>query len=414
MRILIETSCRGVVGGLETYLQVLIPALLERGHHVALVFDFPNTSEASVDPPQAKLQCWLSGDLRKDPSLWEELARWRPDIVYSHGLESVDVERALQQKYPVVYFAHSYRGTCATGRKCHAFPGVHACNRSFGPACLALHYPRRCGGLSPIGAWKAYSSQNAFHSLLARYRAVLVASRHMQAELARNGVSPDRLHLTPLPVAEAELYSSKPTPKSPQGKLLFIGRLLDVKGVDRLIEAVPKAAAQLARSLSLTIAGEGSEKEKLEALACRLGVAAEFTGWVNATRRQTLMREADLVAVPSLWPEPFGLVGIEAGCLGVPAVGYALGGITDWLIPGQTGELAPGDPPTVDGLASSIVRALSDPKHYQSLCIGAWEHARQFSLNRHIGQLERIFEAVQAPSRSSVALSQSVPVVNHP
>src|SRR6202034_271377 len=97
-----------------------------------------------------------------------------------------------------------------------------------------------------------------------------------------------------------------------------------------------------------------------------------------------LMRQADLVAVPSLWPEPFGLVGIEAGCFGVPAVGFAVGGIPDWLIPGQTGELAPADPPTVEGLAEAIVRALEDPAHYQKLCSGAWEMAKRFSLERHL------------------------------
>ena len=413
MRILIETSCRGVIGGLETYLQVLIPALLERGHEMALIYDFPSQSQATVDPPQAKLPNWPSAGLLKDSGAWDELARWMPDIVYSHGLESIEVERALQQKYAAVYFAHSYRGTCATGRKCHAFPGVVACNRALGPACLALHYPRRCGGLSPIVAWKAYSSQMAFHSLLPGYRAVLVASRHMEGELARNGVSRDKVHLTPLPAGEAA-HPRTPAPKSVQGKLLFIGRLLDVKGVHCLIEAIPKAAAKLSRPLTLTIAGEGSDRGRLEDLARRLGVAAEFTGWVDTARRQTLMLEADLVAVPSLWPEPFGLVGIEAGCLGVPAVGYALGGIPDWLIPGRTGELAPGEPPTVDGLANAIVRALSDPRHYQDLRIGAWQHARQFNLDRHIGQLEQIFAAVQTPSRSSDELQHSVPTVNHP
>ena len=44
--------------------------------------------------------------------------------------------------------------------------------------------------------------------------------------------------------------------------------------------------------------------------------------------------------MPSVWPEPFGLVGIEAGCVGLPAAGFGVGGIPDWLRPGETGELA--------------------------------------------------------------------------
>ena len=103
----------------------------------------------------------------------------------------------------------------------------------------------------------------------------------------------------------------------------------------------------------------------------------EFAGWLNTEKKLDLLREADLIAVPSLWPEPFGLVGIEAGCYGVPAVGFAVGGIPDWLIPGQTGELAPGDPPTAAGLSEAIVRALADPSHYRRLSAGAWEMARR-------------------------------------
>ena len=77
----------------------------------------------------------------------------------------------------------------------------------------------------------------------------------------------------------------------------------------------------------------------------------------------------------------------------MPAVGYAVGGIPDWLIPGRSGELAPGDPPTVQGLAEAIVRVLADPSHYSSLCRGAWEVASRFTLNAHLKELEPILSA---------------------
>ncbi|HEV3331393.1 MAG TPA: glycosyltransferase, partial [Bryobacteraceae bacterium] len=101
-----------------------------------------------------------------------------------------------------------------------------------------------------------------------------------------------------------------------------------------------------------------------------------------------LLAATDLLAVPSLWPEPFGLVGIEAGAWGVPAVGYAVGGIPDWLIPGETGELAPGDPPTVAGLADAIVRALESAAHHAELQRGARQLARRFTLEAHLTKLE--------------------------
>ena len=98
-------------------------------------------------------------------------------------------------------------------------------------------------------------------------------------------------------------------------------------------------------------------------------------GWTLADGRE-LMSQADLLVVPSLWPEPFGLVGVEAGCLGLPSVAYAVGGIPDWLIAGVTGEIAPGDPPGVDGLAEAMVRALADPEHYKNLSCGRVENGK--------------------------------------
>jgi glycosyltransferase involved in cell wall biosynthesis len=75
--------------------------------------------------------------------------------------------------------------------------------------------------------------------------------------------------------------------------------------------------------------------------------------------------------VPSLWPEPFGLVGLEAARLSVPAVAFDVGGVTEWLKDGVNGFLAPGDPPTAQGLAGAIARCFSAPGQMATLRAGA-------------------------------------------
>jgi glycosyltransferase involved in cell wall biosynthesis len=82
-------------------------------------------------------------------------------------------------------------------------------------------------------------------------------------------------------------------------------------------------------------------------------------------------------------------------------VGYAVGGIPDWLIPGQTGELAPGDPTSVDGLADAIVRALENPEHHAALRRGARQLAQRFTLDAHLTELELAL----APGRTSPLIS---------
>ena len=98
---------------------------------------------------------------------------------------------------------------------------------------------------------------------------------------------------------------------------------------------------------------------------------------------------SDLLVVPSLWPEPFGLVGPEAGHSGLPAAAFDVGGIADWLKDGVNGYLAPGDPPSSEGLAKAITRCLSDPANYQCLRQGAIESARHFSMRTHVARSAR-------------------------
>jgi glycosyltransferase involved in cell wall biosynthesis len=106
-----------------------------------------------------------------------------------------------------------------------------------------------------------------------------------------------------------------------------------------------------------------------------------------------LFRTSDLLAVPSLWPEPFGLAGIEAQCVGLPAVGFAVGGIPDWLIDGVTGSLASGDPPTPGGLAAAIVSVLGDWDAYGALAQAAWQRGRERSMQAHLRVLEPLLAA---------------------
>ena len=392
MKILIATMHRTIVGGVETYLQTLVPALVERGHQVAMLYDYRDNREgATVDPPHAQLQVWCCDELRLHPDRWRELADWNPDVVYTHGLSSPDVEQKLQRSYPAVLYAHAYSGTCTTGRKCHAFPQIQPCERTFGPMCLVLHYPRRCGGLNPLLAWRMFQVEKAHNSCLPHYRAVLVGSRHMYSEFHRNGIDAQKLHLVQLPLT---LPPGVPRiKKMPGGRLLFVGRLTDLKGVSLLIDALPLAEAKLGRKLSLAVAGDGPETARLLAHARKKQVDVEFQGWVNSAAKLDLMRQADLLVVPSLWPEPFGLVGIEAASMRLPAAGFAVGGIPEWLIPGRTGELAPAAPPTAEGLASAITRALQDPEHYKNLCQGAFDFSQGFTIKQHVAELEAILHS---------------------
>lgn len=394
LRIVLAGAHQSVVGGAESYQQDLMPALRRHGHDVAHLCE--RSAAAGFRPIDDGMESdgarWSVEELGEAAAL-RQVREWHPDVVYVQGLRAPDLEAVLLEEYPCVLFAHSYYGTCATGYKRHAFPKLQMCSRRIGLGCLTRHYPRRCGGLDPGDVLRTYRVQRRRFRFLRRYDAVLVASRHMFEEYRRHGVPRNQLHLAPLPPTGIVADAPPPSQSVRTDRILLIGRLTALKGGHCLIEAIHEAGQSLGRRLTLTVLGDGPERGRLEDACHRHGVAGEFLGWVDASRRNALLHDSDLLAMPSLWPEPFGLAGIEAQCAGLPAVGFAVGGIPEWLVDGVTGALAPGDPPTPAGLAAAMVRVLGDWDTRGAMAHAAWERARGRTMDAHLQVLEPVLAA---------------------
>src|SRR5215203_1073397 len=146
MRILLANWSRRRAGGAETYLGRVMPLLAARHHSLAFAFEVDEPAErAPLELPEGCVPLPLTGD-----GAFDRIRAWNPDVVNVHGLLNPYLERRLLEVAPAVLFAHAYYGTCVSGQKTHCLPFVQPCDRVFGPACLALFYPRRCGGLSPL------------------------------------------------------------------------------------------------------------------------------------------------------------------------------------------------------------------------------------------------------------------------
>jgi glycosyltransferase involved in cell wall biosynthesis len=136
--------------------------------------------------------------------------------------------------------------------------------------------------------------------------------------------------------------------------------------------------------------GDGPQRLEWEALARRMGVRCTFPGWVPGDRRWSLLRQAWVVAIPSVWPEPFGLVGLEAGALGVPAVATSGGGIAEWLRHGTNG-IAVSSPASSRSFGNALASVLGDRPLLTDLRAGALRVALEMTLSAHVERLESIF-----------------------
>ncbi len=390
-RIAIANWTRRLAGGAERYLERLVPALVARGHTLAFwAEDDAPGDRAPLGLPDG-VEHWTGRDALTT------LRAWRPELIFAHGIGALETEDALLDTAPVVGFAHSYVGTCISGHKAWMAAAPRPCARTLGWSCLLHYYPHRCGGLDPRTMFRDYARQRGRLARLRRHRAIVTASRHMREEYLRHGFDEDRVVLAPLPAPVAPRTSSAPGAPPLPSRILWAGRMDRLKGGRVLLEILPDVTRALDRPVVATFAGDGPERAAWERLAARAHadeprLTCAFPGWRGDAELQALYATADLLVIPSLWPEPFGLVGLEAAAHGVPAVAFASGGIPDWLENGVNGFLTAGAQPAARALRDAIVRALASPEEHARLSEGALRAAAAFTMERHVHALEEGFE----------------------
>ena len=410
MRILIVTHQLAKVGGVETYLDALAPELAQRGHRVAIACELgAGGSRNSIRiPPAAPSWCAL------ELGAGEVLARasgWKPDLVFTHGLGNVEFEHALCLLAPALFFAHGYLGACIAGEKSFKLPTVSPCHRRFGWQCLVQYYPRRCGGLSPLTMWRDYNSESRRLAFLRHYAGILTASDYIRGEYISHGLRAEDVHCVPLPAGGDYPVTRGPARSRDFGRefhLLFAGRMTSIKGGTLLLDALQRVVATLRRPLRVTFAGDGSERNrwqnKANAIQSSLSdVTINFLEWLTAEELGRLAMQVDLLVVPSVWPEPFGMVGPELGRFGVPAAAFNVGGISEWLINGVNGYLAAAGSLSSDALANAIIECLRDPLKHQQLREGALRIAARFSMENHLDRLLPILNEAAGASAREVA-----------
>jgi glycosyltransferase involved in cell wall biosynthesis len=396
MRIAIAHDSIDTEGGVEAYLLSIVCELRARGHGVALLH---HRRAAATSALRAAADVAIGIEERGlDPAL-ADLRRWSPDVCYSHNMAPLDVDEALIRTWRVVKMLHGFFGTCVSGLKMHAFPSERACTRTLGPACLAFYVPRRCGQLTPGAMLKGYRWAIEQRALFERYTSIVVASEYMRDEVCRHGVPARHIDVLPLfstiqPVA---------SPMAGEGDtVLFAGRITTLKGGHVLIAAAAHAAKLIGRGIRVLVAGDGPQRDDWRQRAASLGVDAEFTGWVPFGDRTRVYSRGTFLVMPSLWPEPFGLAGLDAAAVGRPAIAFDVGGIRTWLRDGVNGRLV--DPDAGEqGLARAIAALLEAPSEREQMGHEALLAARCMCVTAHVDRLEPVLRKAAAAGGGTAA-----------
>lgn len=164
----------------------------------------------------------------------------------------------------------------------------------------------------------------------------------------------DRGHVLPMGVP-----LDPPPPDRAEGPVLFVGRLVEKKGVTYLLRALAAASAQVP-ALRLVVAGDGPLRDELVAQAAALGLGdrVTFPGYVTGEAKAALVRESSAVVVPSVEASDGDVEGLPVALLeglaaGRPCIATPESGADDLLVDGENGFLVPQR--DVDALARALV-----------------------------------------------------------
>ena len=341
MRIGLVVPTLGFAGGLERHAHDLALALRARGHFVAL----------------------LHGDRRgRDPAAFAAAfdragPAGAPDA--TRGLDVAWVEKAASAgellplcELPLAIAAHDHDLTCIRTSRMVAL-GRSPCHRAPGVACVGQ-------GCALAAGRNPFALRGQLQGLAAR-GPLVACSGYVAARLVDAGAPPEAVQVIhPIPPDDPAPLAARPTERA----LLAAGQLVHGKGFDLAIDALERLPGA-----TLDVVGEGPSRDALEDRAARRAPGrVRFHGYVPPQRMTSFYDRAAAVLVPSRWPEPFGLVGVEAMRRARPVVAAAHGGIPEWAGPG-TFLFAPGD---VADLARAAERALADAAAGEL----ALEHAR--------------------------------------
>jgi glycosyltransferase involved in cell wall biosynthesis len=379
-------------GGVGTYLCNLLPSLESAGHEVNIIHADQNADCSLTQSHQFYVKDFdayvsKTESERSTAEILEILKSLNPDVIHIQGCNNFYLEFEIRKRFPAIKSLHVY-DFCPSGNKFH-HASQKMCVHATGALCVPRMIYKRCLLTKrPNVIWNQYrrakeANQNNHH-----YRKLIVASRHVKFQALASGYSSDQIEVVPY---YTNLPSLNGGPLSSEEKILFIGRIVREKGLRKLLSAF----SQLHSSAQLIIAGEGGDIPSIKSLAQQLGLGqrVSFAPWANSTQKDEFYRNASVVVIPSVWPEPFGIVGIEAMSYGKPVVAFHVGGISEWLDDGKTGFLiAPYD---VMDMSKKIDSLLQQKDMAAEMGMLGREKVKQhFNATHHIQQLLALYNTV--------------------
>jgi glycosyltransferase involved in cell wall biosynthesis len=308
-------------------------------------------------------------------------------LLHLHG---ADLLGEISGECPSVYTLHNHDAYCPSGTK-YLTISKSCCDRKMSHAlCTWGHLVDSCGSRRPYKIIENLQRAGKELGILKKLKIPVIAnSNYVRSQLIKNGVPPEQVVTllcgTPIPKA-----TPNPLTQSihQNQRILFVGRIVKDKGLDWLLRALTLTDQQI----HLDIAGEGWDRPRIEKLAEDQGVSDRITwhGWCDSKRLDTLYEQCFALIFPSVWPEPAGLVTLEAYARYRPVIASAVGGIPEYICSGETGILVAAN--DIKNLAIAVSELAQD--YLKTRRMGETGYAlflRDFTIDFHVNRLQEVY-----------------------
>ncbi|MBW4596508.1 MAG: glycosyltransferase family 4 protein [Brasilonema angustatum HA4187-MV1] len=318
----------------------------------------------------------------------KELNQSRFKLLHIH---SPDLLEQVKGECPTVFTVHNHSLYCASGTKYLAAQDV-ICDRNFSYlGCLWGKIIDGCGSRKPARVIQELQSTHHLNNFIRNLKVTFLAnSDYVRKQLIKNGLPPQQTVTLRCGISVPQIATAPLSLETYKiGRILFVGRIVPDKGLEWLLKTLVHTDSQI----HLDIAGEGWERPRLEKLAQKLGLNNRITwhGWCDSNKLNQLYEQCFAVIFPSVWPEPAGLVTLEAYAHYRPVIASAVGGIPEYLQDGETGVLVPAN--NIKMLAQAITHLSSDYQKCRQM--GEQGHAllmQEFTMDVHVKYLQKIYE----------------------
>jgi len=402
MRLLFVHDRFGAMAGAEINLQLTAAELKNRGHATALLHG-PSTGKSESAWNDLFPERFALAEKNNFAGTRDALETFQPDAIYIHKMSDRGVLNALVASgVPIARMVHDHDLYCMRSYK--YFPLTRTiCTRAAGWRCIfpcGATVARNRGGRLPL-KWVSYLARKREIAVNRNFSRMVVATDYMRQELLRNGFDPRRIEIhAPVPRAQDSATAAS---FSGRNLIIYSGQVIRGKGVDVLLQSL----ALVRQPFECLIFGDGNHRGYCEKLSRKLGLAdrVRFMGYVPSTELQKFYADASVAVVSSVWPEPFGAVGLEAMRHGLPVVAFAAGGINEWLLDGQNGFLVP----WMDRgqFAARVDRLLTDKTLGRELGARGRQLLRdKFPFDQYISGLEEMFARISnQPAKCETAIA---------